>query len=131
MVRVHVGEEDVGYVHGRYAEPIERAVAAMEPLGIAPILDLCHFGVPDWIGDFQNPDFPRYFAEYAGELAAFTANPQLFRASRYFDAHKQVMSRSRVYIVADDPPLEIRSDLTDVDTAGNPLEAAEANKPEQ
>ena len=23
-----------------------------------PIVDLCHFGVPDWIGDFQNPDFP-------------------------------------------------------------------------
>jgi beta-glucosidase/6-phospho-beta-glucosidase/beta-galactosidase len=34
-----------------------------------PIADLCHFGVPDWIGDFQNPDFPRYFAEYAGEFA--------------------------------------------------------------
>src|SRR5436190_23672008 len=23
-----------------------------------PIADLCHFGVPDWIGNFQNPDFP-------------------------------------------------------------------------
>ena len=23
---------------------------------IIPIVDLCHFGVPDWIGDFQNPD---------------------------------------------------------------------------
>jgi len=29
---------------------------------IMPITDLCHFGVPDWIGDFQNPDFPRLFA---------------------------------------------------------------------
>ena len=26
---------------------------------IIPITDLCHFGVPDWIGNFQNPDFPR------------------------------------------------------------------------
>ena len=26
--------------------------------GITPIVDLCHFGVPDWIGNFQNPDFP-------------------------------------------------------------------------
>src|SRR4051812_41545742 len=25
--------------------------------GIVPIVDLCHFGVPDFIGDFQNPDF--------------------------------------------------------------------------
>ncbi len=25
---------------------------------INPITDLCHFGVPDWIGNFQNPDFP-------------------------------------------------------------------------
>src|SRR4051812_6352874 len=25
---------------------------------IVPITDLCHFGVPDWIGNFQNPDFP-------------------------------------------------------------------------
>jgi beta-glucosidase len=36
---------------------------------IAPILDLCHFGVPDWIGDFQNPDFPQLFALYAGAFA--------------------------------------------------------------
>lgn len=33
--------------------------------GITPIADLCHFGVPDWIGDFQNPDWPGLFAEYA------------------------------------------------------------------
>jgi beta-glucosidase/6-phospho-beta-glucosidase/beta-galactosidase len=32
---------------------------------IIPIVDLCHFGVPDWIGNFQNPDFPRLFAQYA------------------------------------------------------------------
>ena len=31
---------------------------------ILPIVDLCHFGVPDWIGNFQNPDFPALFAEY-------------------------------------------------------------------
>lgn len=37
--------------------------------GITPIVDLCHFGVPDWIGNFQNPDFPIYFAEYAGAFA--------------------------------------------------------------
>ena len=36
---------------------------------ITPIVDLCHFGVPDWIGNFQNPDFPQLFATYAGEFA--------------------------------------------------------------
>ena len=34
-----------------------------------PIVDLCHFGVPDWIGNFQNPDFPDFFAEYASAFA--------------------------------------------------------------
>ncbi len=36
---------------------------------ITPIVDLCHFGIPDWMGNFQNPDFPRLFAAYAGEFA--------------------------------------------------------------
>ncbi len=36
---------------------------------IHPIADLCHFGVPDWIGGFQNPDWPKYFAEYARAFA--------------------------------------------------------------
>jgi len=37
---------------------------------IVPIVDLCHFGVPDWLGDFQNPDFPVHFAEYARAFAS-------------------------------------------------------------
>ncbi|HJP85996.1 MAG TPA: family 1 glycosylhydrolase [Gemmatimonadaceae bacterium] len=37
---------------------------------ITPIADLCHFGVPDWLGDFQNPDFPRLFATYARTFAS-------------------------------------------------------------
>lgn len=41
----------------------------MEQLEISPILDLCHFGVPDWLGNFQNTDFPHYFAEYAEACA--------------------------------------------------------------
>lgn len=36
---------------------------------IIPIVDLCHFGVPDWIGNFQNPDFPFLFACYAEAFA--------------------------------------------------------------
>lgn len=41
----------------------------LKELGITPIVDLCHFGIPDWLGNFQNPDFPEYFAEYAGAFA--------------------------------------------------------------
>jgi beta-glucosidase len=36
---------------------------------IIPIVDLCHFGLPDWLGDFQNTDFPEQFAAYAGAFA--------------------------------------------------------------
>ncbi len=42
----------------------------MHDLNIVPIVDLCHFGLPDWLGNFQNPDFPGYFAEYCGDFAA-------------------------------------------------------------
>lgn len=41
----------------------------LKELDITPIVDLCHFGVPDWIGNFQNPDFPVLFAEYAKAFA--------------------------------------------------------------
>lgn len=43
--------------------------AELQRLRIVPIVDLCHFGVPDWLSDFQNPDFPRHFAEYARAFA--------------------------------------------------------------
>ncbi|MBT1696358.1 family 1 glycosylhydrolase [Fulvivirgaceae bacterium PWU4] len=36
---------------------------------IIPIVDLCHFGLPDWLGNFQNPDFPELFATYAADFA--------------------------------------------------------------
>jgi beta-glucosidase len=43
--------------------------AELRRLGIKPITDLCHFGVPDWVGDFQNPDWPELFAAYASAFA--------------------------------------------------------------
>jgi beta-glucosidase/6-phospho-beta-glucosidase/beta-galactosidase len=36
---------------------------------VVAIVDLCHFGVPDFIGNFQNPDFPQLFADYARAFA--------------------------------------------------------------
>lgn len=55
---------------GKYDwEFADTTFAALRQLGITPIVDLCHFGVPDWIGDFQNTDWPPLFAEYAGAFA--------------------------------------------------------------
>lgn len=42
---------------------------ALREMNITPIVDLCHFGVPDWIGNFQNTDWPTHFAEYAKAFA--------------------------------------------------------------
>ncbi|MFT8245459.1 family 1 glycosylhydrolase [Roseomonas sp. BN140053] len=47
----------------------DETFAALRGQGTYPIADLCHFGVPDWIGDFQNPDFPRLFEGYAEAFA--------------------------------------------------------------
>jgi beta-glucosidase/6-phospho-beta-glucosidase/beta-galactosidase len=47
----------------------DETLRRLKELGITPIVDLCHFGVPDWLGNFQNPEFPAYFAEYAEAFA--------------------------------------------------------------
>lgn len=61
--RVHLGP-------GRYDWSFaDLAFTELRRLGVTPIADLCHFGVPDWLGDFQNPEFPDFFAEYARAFA--------------------------------------------------------------
>lgn len=56
---------------GRYDwEFSDLVFAELRRLNITPIVDLCHFGVPDWVGDFQNPDWPDLFAEYAEAFAS-------------------------------------------------------------
>ena len=47
----------------------DETFADIQRRDIIPIVDLCHFGVPDWLGDFQNPDFPDLFAKYARSFA--------------------------------------------------------------
>ncbi len=48
----------------------DTAFTEMQRLRIEPIVDLCHFGMPDWLGNsFQNPEFPQAFAEYARAFA--------------------------------------------------------------
>ena len=55
---------------GRYDwEFADLTLADLKRRDITPIIDLCHFGVPDWVGDFQNTDFPALFAVYAAAFA--------------------------------------------------------------
>ena len=76
--------QEVGCNFLRYGPPLYRtwlgpgrqdwaftdlAMAELLRLNITPIVDLCHFGLPDWLGDFQNPDFPTLFADYARAFA--------------------------------------------------------------
>ncbi len=56
----------------------DETLGELKRRGITPIADLCHFGVPDWIGDFQNPDFPRLFEGYARAFAERYPWVQLF-----------------------------------------------------
>lgn len=47
-------------------DPLEKMLS----LGIAPIVDLVHYGLPSWIENaFLHPDYPHYVAEYATRIA--------------------------------------------------------------
>lgn len=64
---------------GKYDwEFTDKTFQKLKQLHITPMVDLCHFGVPDWLGDFQNPDFPFHFAEYARAFAARFPDLQLY-----------------------------------------------------
>lgn len=75
---------EIGVTHLRYGPPYykvhlgpdhydwsftDETFNELKRRGLIPIADLCHFGVPDWIESFQNPDFPFHFAEYAKAFA--------------------------------------------------------------
>ncbi len=77
--------QEMGISFLRYGPPIHRtwlgdgrydwgfmdqALHDLRQRDIVVIADLCHFGVPDWVGNFQNPDLPRLFAGYARAFAA-------------------------------------------------------------
>ena len=48
----------------------DETYSALQAMDITPITDLCHFGVPNWVGSgFDNPDWPVLFAEYARAFA--------------------------------------------------------------
>ncbi|HTJ03895.1 MAG TPA: family 1 glycosylhydrolase [Caldimonas sp.] len=56
---------------GRYDwEFADQTLPHLWDRGLIPIVDLCHFGVPDWVGGFQNTEWPAHFAEYCSAFAA-------------------------------------------------------------
>ncbi|NUJ81199.1 family 1 glycosylhydrolase [Methylocystis sp. FS] len=48
---------------------LDEVAAEMRRLGIIPIMDLCHFGLPNWLENFQNPETPQALADYARAFA--------------------------------------------------------------
>ena len=48
----------------------DRSLSRLLDLGIDPVVDLVHYGLPPWINDaYLNPEFPEIMAEYAGRVA--------------------------------------------------------------
>jgi beta-glucosidase/6-phospho-beta-glucosidase/beta-galactosidase len=75
---------ELGLTHVRYGPPLhltllgpdrhdwgftDEVMSEMRALGLTPIVDLCHFGLPTWLGDFQNPEVPAALAAYAAAFA--------------------------------------------------------------
>jgi beta-glucosidase/6-phospho-beta-glucosidase/beta-galactosidase len=55
---------------GRYAwDYVDPQMEELREFGPEPIIDLCHFGVPSWLGNFQNSDIGPALEEYAGAFA--------------------------------------------------------------
>lgn len=57
--------------HGRWIWDFpDRVLERLLSLGIHPIVDLVHYGLPPWIkGAFLNPDYPKFVSEYAERVA--------------------------------------------------------------
>jgi len=83
---------------------------ALKEMNITPIVDLCHFGLPDWMGNFQNPDFPSYFAEYALAFARrypylqfYTPINEIFITAMFSAQYgwwNECLSSDRAYVTA-------------------------------
>ncbi len=75
---------EIGVTHIRYGPPlhlvnpargefrwdlVDGPMAELERHGPEPIIDLCHFGLPQWLGDFQNPEIAEALGDYAAAFA--------------------------------------------------------------
>jgi len=76
---------------GRYDwSSVDDQMAWLRESGLTVIADLCHFGVPTWIGGFQDPALPIHLASYAREFARrypwvrhFTPVNEIFVAANF------------------------------------------------
>ncbi|HET7317078.1 MAG TPA: family 1 glycosylhydrolase [Sphingomicrobium sp.] len=74
----------IGITHLRYGPPLhlvfqgpgkydwsrcDDQLAELQRYGPEPIIDLCHFGLPAWLENFQNEEIVPALAEYAGTFA--------------------------------------------------------------
>lgn len=57
--RIHTGPHSYDWSWPDEVLPVAR------DMGLEIIADLCHFGVPDWVGGFTNTDWPELFVDYA------------------------------------------------------------------
>jgi beta-glucosidase/6-phospho-beta-glucosidase/beta-galactosidase len=88
----------------------DKVLPAMRELEIEPIIDLCHFGVPDWLENFQNTSMPERFAEYAHAFAErydwvrfFTPVNEMYvtaRMSALDGVWNEQMKSDRAYVTA-------------------------------
>lgn len=75
---------ETGITHLRYGPPLhliylgpdrydwcfaDAVLDRMRQLELTPIIDLCHFGLPTWLCDFQNDAVPQAMREYAAAFA--------------------------------------------------------------
>lgn len=75
---------EIGVTHLRWGPPLhlvctgpdridwsfsDEVMAGLKAADLEPIVDLCHFGLPAWLGDFQNPEVPAALANYAAAFA--------------------------------------------------------------
>jgi beta-glucosidase/6-phospho-beta-glucosidase/beta-galactosidase len=88
----------------------DETFADLKTRNIVPMVDLCHFGVPDWIGNFQNPDFPSLFARYAQAFArrfpwvqVYTPINEMFVCAMFSAYHgwwNEQLSSDRAFVTA-------------------------------
>jgi beta-glucosidase/6-phospho-beta-glucosidase/beta-galactosidase len=75
---------ELGLSHLRYGPPLhltcpargrydwswaDGPLEAMQQMGLTPIVDLCHFGLPDWLESFQNSEVAQALGAYAAAFA--------------------------------------------------------------
>jgi beta-glucosidase/6-phospho-beta-glucosidase/beta-galactosidase len=117
--------QELGIKHLRYGPPYfsthlgagrydwafaDETLRTLRDQQVTVIADLCHFGVPGWIGNFQNREWPPLFAEYAAAFARrypwvrfFTPVNEIFVAATFsaqFGWWNERLTTDRAFVTA-------------------------------